>query len=248
MTNVPTTRIDRLLSSLGYGSRSQIAQLAHAHQIWLDGVRVKNVAKRIPMPPDLAERMTVNGAALDPLPGMVVILNKPVGYICSRKDNGPLVYDLLPGRWRKRKPMLSPVGRLDKETSGLLLLTDDGDLLHRITSPNCAVKKTYHVTLARPLEGQEAEVFASGELLLTGEKTPLHPAKLDIIAPAEARLSITEGRYHQVRRMFAAVGNHVAALHREAIGDLTLPDDLSAGGWRLVTTDDIAKVFVKSRS
>ncbi len=248
MIKVPTTRIDRLLSSLGYGSRSQISQLAHAQKIWLDGVRVKNVSKRISMPPDLAERMTINGAALDPLPGMVVMLNKPVGYICSRRDSGPLVYELLPERWRLRKPMLSPVGRLDKETSGLLLLTDDGNLLHQITSPNRAVRKTYRVTLARPLERQEADVFASGELLLAGEKRPLNPAKLDILTPTEARLSITEGRYHQVRRMFAAVGNHVEALNREAQGDLTLPDNLHAGAWCLLNADDIAKVFAKSSS
>lgn len=248
MTKIPTTRIDRLLGSLGYGSRGEIAQIARARRIVLDGARVANVAKRIPMSPDLTERMTVHGAPLDPLPGMVVMMNKPAGYICSRKDSGPLVYDLLPDRWRHRKPMLSPVGRLDKETSGLLLLTDDGDLLHRITSPNLAVEKTYRASLARPLEGHEVDVFASGELMLSGEKKPLHPAKLSVLSPTEARLSITEGRYHQVRRMFAAVGNHVEALHREALGDLTLPDNLQAAAWCLLNADDTAKVFAKSSS
>ncbi|MEX3314223.1 pseudouridine synthase, partial [Sulfitobacter sp. PS-8MA] len=169
MTKIPTTRIDRLLASLGYGSRGQIAQLARARRIELDGAPLVDAAKRIPLSPDLTLRMKVHGAPLDPLPGMVVMLNKPPGYICSRKDSGPLVYDLLPDRWRQRKPMLSPVGRLDKETSGLLLLTDDGALLHRITSPNHAVEKTYRATLARPLEGHEGDVFASGRLLLTGE-------------------------------------------------------------------------------
>ncbi|NUH63925.1 pseudouridine synthase [Sulfitobacter sp. S0837] len=245
MTKVPTTRIDRLLGSLGYGSRGQIAQIARARRIVLDGVPITDVARRIPMTPDLTERMTVHGAPLDPLPGVVVMLNKPPGYICSRKDSGPLVYDLLPDRWRHRKPMLSPVGRLDKETSGLLLLTDDGALLHRITSPNHAVEKTYRASLARPLEGHEVEVFASGALVLSGEKKPLHPAKLNVLSATEARLSITEGRYHQVRRMFAAVGNHVEALHREALGQLRLPDDLGEGAWVLLTEAEIASVFAK---
>ena len=135
------------------------------------------------------------------------------------------------------------MGRLDKQTSGLLLLTDDGDLLHRIISPKRHVAKVYRATLARPLQGHEAALFASGDLLLEGEDKPLSPALLEPISETEARLTVTEGRYHQVRRMFAAVGNHVEALHRERVGALSLPDDLAPGQWRLMTPDEIAAVF-----
>jgi 16S rRNA pseudouridine516 synthase len=154
--------------------------------------------------------------------------------VCSHDDGeGRLVYDLLPERWRRRDPKISTVGRLDKDTSGLLLLTDDGALLHRLTSPKHKVPKIYEATLDRPLRGDEAEIFASGTLILNGEKTPCLPAKLEVIDPTHARLEIIEGRYHQVRRMFAAVGNHVTALHRSTFGDLTL-EDLEAGEYRLL--------------
>jgi 16S rRNA pseudouridine516 synthase len=162
---------------------------------------------------------------------------------CSHKEAGPLVYELLPARWRMREPAISTVGRLDKETSGLLLLTDDGALLHRIISPKRHVAKRYLATLARPLQGHEAERFASGELMLEGEDKPLLPARLEPLSGRQAWLTITEGRYHQVRRMFAAVGNHVEALHRDRIGGLDLPADLAPGGWRLMGPQEIAAVF-----
>ncbi|HEY4142317.1 MAG TPA: pseudouridine synthase, partial [Pseudolabrys sp.] len=155
----------------------------------------------------------------------------------------PLVYSLLPDRWRDREPAISTVGRLDKETSGLLLLTDDGALLHKIISPRSNVTKRYDVTLDRPLKGGEENIFASGEMMLESEKTPLLPVQMEIVSPTRAYVTLTEGRYHQVRRMFAAVGNHVTALHRDRVGGLTLPDDLAAGEFRIMTDADIARVF-----
>jgi 16S rRNA pseudouridine516 synthase len=169
-------------------------------------------------------------------------MHKPTGYTCSRKDAGRLVYDLLPPRWRRRDPALSTVGRLDRDTSGLLLLTDDGALLHRIISPKANVAKVYEATLARDLKGDEGELFASGTLMLESETTPLAPAQLEVLAPRRARLTVTEGRYHQVRRMFAATGNHVEALERVAIGQLAL-DGLAAGEWRALDAAQIARVF-----
>jgi 16S rRNA pseudouridine516 synthase len=174
------------------------------------------------------------------------MLHKPLGVTCSHKEAGQLVYDLLPARWRIREPAISTVGRLDKDTSGLLLLTDDGDLLHRIISPRRHVAKRYVATLARPLEGCEGARFASGELMLEGEDKPLAPAALEALSPTTARLTVTEGRYHQVRRMFAAVGNHVAALHRDRIGGLELDADLAPGAYRLMTPEDIAAVFAEA--
>lgn len=243
MAKTPTSRLDKMLSSMGYGSRNEMARLAKAGGITLDGVAIADVSKRIPVTPDLPLRMNIDGEALDPIAGMVILLNKPLGMTCSHKEVGKLVYDVLPDRWRRRDPAISTIGRLDKQTTGLLLLTDDGDLLHRVISPKRHVKKTYRAKLARPMSGSEAALFASGELLLDGEDKPLAPAELQIVTETEALLSVTEGRYHQVRRMFAATGNHVEDLHRESMGGLTLPDDLPPGQWKLLSDTEIAAIF-----
>lgn len=239
----PTSRVDKLLSSLGYGSRAEMAKLAKAGGIVLDGADLTDVSKRIPVTPDLPTRMAIDGAPLDPIAGLVMLLNKPLGMTCSHKEDGALVYDVLPDRWRRRDPAISTIGRLDKQTTGLLLLTDDGDLLHRVISPKRQVAKVYRATLARPLNGTEGALFASGDLVLEGEDKPLAPAVLEVVSPTEALLTVTEGRYHQVRRMFAAAGNHVEALHRERLGGLTLTDDLAPGAWRLLNEDEIASIF-----
>lgn len=243
MAKFPTSRVDKLLSSMGYGSRTEMARMAKAGGITLDAAPLLDVTKRIPVTPDLPARMKVDGAALDPLAGLVILLNKPLGMTCSHKEDGPLVYDILPARWRRRDPAISTIGRLDKQTSGLLLLTDDGDLLHRIISPKRHIKKTYRAKLARPLNGTEGALFASGRLMLEGDDKPLAPAELDVVSETEALLSVTEGRYHQVRRMFAATGNHVEALHRERLGGLSLPEDLAPGQWELLSEEDIALIF-----
>lgn len=238
-----TLRLDRLLGNLGYGSRAEIQRLARAGGIELDGAEIADASARIAVTADLPERMTVDGRPLDPPTGLVVLMHKPVGMTCSRKEDGPLVYDLLPPRWLRREPAISTIGRLDKDTSGLLLLTDDGDLLHRVISPRRHVAKVYRATLAGPLTGTEAALFASGDLVLEGEDKPLAPAVLESISETEARLTVTEGRYHQVRRMFAAVGNHVETLHRERVGGLALPADLSAGRWRLLSPAEVEQLF-----
>ncbi|MGQ3039429.1 MAG: 16S rRNA pseudouridine(516) synthase [Brevundimonas sp.] len=243
MAKVATSRVDKLLSSLGYGSRNEMARMGKAGGIVLDGVDLTDVSKRIPVTPDLPSRMEIDGEPLDPPQGIVILLHKPLGMTCSHKEDGALVYDVLPDRWRRRDPAISTIGRLDKETSGLLLMTDDGDLLHRVISPKKHVAKVYRATLARPLDGSEVALFASGELMLEGDDKPLKPARLEAISPTEARVSVTEGRYHMVRRMFAAVGNHVEALHRERLGGLTLPEDLAPGDWRLLEQAEINSIF-----
>ncbi len=228
---------------MGYGSRTEIARLGKVGGIVLDGVDLTDVSKRIAVTPDLPGRMQIDGRPLDPPAGLVLILNKPLGMTCSHKEDGALVYDVLPERWRRRDPAISTIGRLDKETTGLLLLTDDGDLLHRVISPKRHVAKVYRATLARPLAGTEAALFEAGGLVLEGEDKPLAPASLEVISPTEARLTVTEGRYHMVRRMFAATGNHVEALHRERMGKLELPEDLAPGDWRLATQGEIDLIF-----
>jgi len=174
---------------------------------------------------------------------LLILLHKPVGYTCSTKDPGRVIYDLLPERFRLRDPLLSPVGRLDRETSGLLLMTDDGALLHRITSPKSHLAKVYEVALAEDLNGTEAEIFASGTLMLESEKTPLAPAILQCVEPRRALVTLVEGRYHQIRRMFAAVGNHVESLHRRSLGGLTL-EGLPAGQWRVLDEAEKTRIFL----
>lgn len=243
MSKAPTLRLDRLLANLGYGSRREMQALAKNGRITLDGAPVRDADRKVAISRDLPDRLQIDGRPIDPPPGIALMLHKPLGVTCSHKEAGPLVYDLLPTRWRVRDPAISTIGRLDKETSGLLLLTDDGGLLHRVISPKSHVAKRYRATLDRPLRGDEAESFAAGGLMLEGETKPLLPAVMETVSPTEALLTLTEGRYHQVRRMFAAVGNHVTALHRESMGGLDLPDDLAAGAYRLMTEADVAAVF-----
>jgi 16S rRNA pseudouridine516 synthase len=227
----------KTIANLGYGSRKQVTQL------FREG-RITDAAGEVLYADDQVAHADVrlDGEPLDPPPGLALILHKPVGVTCSTKDPGRIVYDLLPPRFRVRSPLLSTVGRLDRDTSGLLLLTDDGALLHRVVSPKSKLAKTYEATLAQELRGDEAALFASGTLVLESEKTPLAPAMLEVVDPRHARLVLTEGRYHQVRRMFAATGNHVEALHRSRIGGLTL-DDLAPGQWRALDDADLQRLF-----
>ena len=230
-------KLVRRLANLGYGSRKDVAWMFREGRVTdADG----EVLYADDVVPHAAIR--VDGEALDPPQGLLLALNKPTGVTCSAKDPGRVVYDLLPPRLRLRNPALSTVGRLDRDTSGLLLLTDDGQLLHRIIAPKSKLPKVYRATLAQDLHGDEAALFASGTLVLDGEKTPLLPAELEVVDARHARLVLHEGRYHQVRRMFAAVGNHVIALHRERIGGLDL-GDLPEGEWRALDDADRARLF-----
>ncbi|MDB5455808.1 MAG: pseudouridine synthase [Caulobacter sp.] len=247
MSQALMARLDRLLANLGYGSRRDVQALIAAGQVVLDGAPLKDAGRKVAVTADLSGRMTIRGIPVDPPAPLVLMLHKPLGVVCSHKEDGPRIDDLLPKRWRIRDPALSSVGRLDKDTSGLLLITDDGDFLHRVISPKRHVAKAYLATLDRPLTGQEAALFAAGTLMLEGEDKPLLPAGLEVLGEKQARLTITEGRYHQVRRMFAAVGNHVTALHRERIGGLALPDDLTPGEHRILDAATAERVFAEAR-
>lgn len=222
----------RYLSRLGYGTRKDAERLLLARRVTsTSGVVLRDA--------DVAAHDTilVDGVPLDPPAGTVVMLHKPTGYVCSTSDRPPLVYELLPPRFRFRTPVMATVGRLDADTSGLLLVTDDGTVNHRLTSPKLHVPKTYHVTLDAPLRGDEAAIFATGSLMLQGETSALKPAMLEPLETHRAAVTVHEGRYHQVRRMFAAVGHHVVALHRVAMGPLAL-GDLAVGAWRVVSASE----------
>lgn len=236
-------RLDRLLANLGYGSRREVQALIAAGQVVLDGTQVTQSSAHVEASFTLQTRMTVAAEPLDPPSPLTLLLNKPIGVVCSHREAGRSVYQLFPERWRRRTPALSTVGRLDADTSGLIIVTDDGALNHRIISPRSHVAKRYLATLTSSLSGHEAALFASGSLKLEGDDKPLAPAELEALDATLVRLTIREGRYHQVRRMFAAAGNHVVALHREAIGGLELPLDLTPGAWRIATEAEIASVF-----
>jgi len=235
-------KLVKLIANLGYGSRREVALM------FREG-RITDPQGEVLYADDKVERdqVRIDNEVLDPPAGMLLMLNKPTGYTCSTKDAGAVVYDLFPPRYRLRSPILSTVGRLDRDTTGLLLLTDDGGLLHRIVHPKSQIAKVYEATLARDLKGDEVTIFASGELMLETEKTPLAPALLEVTGPRTARLTLTEGRYHQARRMFAAVGNHVETLHRSRVGGLEL-DGLELGKWRMLDEQDIQRLWAKQES
>jgi 16S rRNA pseudouridine516 synthase len=230
-------KLVKLIANLGYGSRKDVTQLFRSGRITDAAGEVLYADDVVPL-----DTIRVDDEPLDPPPGLVLMMNKPLGITCSRKDPGRVVYDLLPPRYGVRTPALSSVGRLDRDTSGLLLFTDDGALLHRIIAPKAQVAKVYEATLASDLRGDEGALFASGSLLLESEKEPLAPAALDVLGPRHARLTVTEGRYHQVRRMFAAAGNHVQTLKRISVGALTL-GELPLGAWRALDAAEVALIF-----
>jgi 16S rRNA pseudouridine516 synthase len=230
-------KLVKLIANLGYGSRKHVAAM------FREG-RITDPEGEVLYADDKVEhaRIRIDGEPLDPPTGLLLMLHKPTGYTCSTTDPGSIVYDLLPPRFRLRSPIVATVGRLDRDTSGLLLMTDDGTLLQRIVHPKSKIAKVYEATLARDLRGNEVSIFASGKLMLESERTALAPAVMEVIGPRQARLVLTEGRYHQARRMFAAVGNHVEALHRSRVGGLTL-GELPAGEWRILAPSDIEQLF-----
>ena len=220
-------RIDRLLANLGYGSRTEAAHMIRNERVSVGGNVVRDPSSRV-------DPLTVwlDDEPLDHPAGIFIALHKPADYVCSHDDrDGATVFSLLPRQWLDRSPRPEAVGRLDKDTTGLLLITDDHPLLHRLTSPKQHVEKVYEVTLDRPCDPSLIDLFASGTLMLRSETEPCLPASLVIDSGRTAKLTITEGRYHQVKRMFAAGDYKVQSLHRTRVGEWSL-DDLSPGTWR----------------
>lgn len=235
-------RLDRLLSNLGYASRKEIAAACRAGRVTLDGEGLTHAAQVIALDRVRTGALHFDGAAVDPIAPLTLMLHKPAGYTCSHKGGGALVYDLLPARFRTRKPALSTVGRLDRESTGQLLFTDDGDLLHRIIHPKTHPPKHYRVSVQNPLRGDESALFSTGEFRLDDDDKPLKPARWHAESPHGGVMILGEGRYHQIRRMFAAIGNHVTALHRFQSGDLAL-GDLAEGAYKILLSDERQRIF-----
>ena len=220
-------RLEATLSNLGYCTRKDTKKFLKQNEVLLNGKRVF-----IPSLKVKHEDILVNNEPLDPI-SITILMNKPQGTICSHNDAGALIYTLLPKRWQHRNPKISTVGRLDIDTTGAIILTDNGELNHKLTSPKSNISKIYEVTLAQALRGDEKEVLKSGKLMLNGEDKPLLPAKLKIIDQTKVHLEIVEGKYHQVKRMFAALGNRVIKLHRISFADFYV-DDLNYGEYKFI--------------
>lgn len=228
-------RLDKFLSQNSDSSRSLIQQAIKAGRVSVNDVIAKKGDQKL-----LGDEIvTLDGKQVEAFQTRYLMLHKPLGYVCANSDSDyPVVVDLirLP-RWQE----LQIVGRLDIDTTGLVLLTDDGQWNHRITSPRHECDKVYRVTTADPISAETTALFAAG-VQLHSEKSPTRPAQLELISSHEARLKIHEGKYHQVKRMFAAAGNLVVALHRESIGSIQLDPALAPGEYRALTTDEIKSV------
>ena len=225
-------RLDKYLCQNTKLTRSLAKKAISSGQISVNIKCVKNPAFKV----KLNDEVFYSGDQISTLGHRYLMLNKPLGYICSTEDEvHPSVLNLIDIDKRER---LHIVGRLDVDTTGLVLITDDGQWSHRITSPKRNCQKSYQVDLAENISADIIERFKKG-LLLKNELKPTLPAQLVIQSKKKALLSIQEGRYHQVKRMFAALGNHVEALHRISIGRITLDAQLADGEWRYLTKDEM---------
>jgi 16S rRNA pseudouridine516 synthase len=231
-TRVPekARRLDQLLASCGYCSRREA-------RAWLrrGGVTVDGVVERAPDRRVFPSAVRVEGEPVDHPDGIVVVLHKTAGTVCTHDEGeGETVFARLPERWRHRHPPLVAAGRLDKDATGLLVLTDHGDLVHAWTSPRRHVAKEYVVLLDRDVRQEWVAAFAGG--LSIGDDRPCLPARLEGVGNRHARVELHEGRHHQVKRMFAVVGAMVLGLHRVRFGPFTL-EGLEPGSWRVATWD-----------
>lgn len=219
-------RLDQLLSNLGVCSRREVRYFIRDERVRIDGELVRSASIKVN-----AHQVMVDEQPLDHPDGILVMLHKPLGYVCTHDDSeGLRIYDLLPARWLARDPKIVSVGRLDKDTSGLILVTDKTAMVHQMTAPKNHVEKIYRAHVDKDLSAEVIAQFAAG-VALRGEAQPCLPAELKIIEERVAQVTLCEGKYHQVRRMFAACGYQVEQLHRSSFAGYSLAD-LATGQWQ----------------
>lgn len=236
-----TVRLDKLLSNLGYCSRKEVGALVKRGLLTdPDGVPYRKPADKVD-----PRQVLFEGQALDPLE-LVLLMHKPAGYTCSHRDRPPLIYELLPERYRLREPQISCVGRLDKDTTGVILLTDQGQLLHRLISPNWKVPKVYQVKATHPVTEAQVQRLAEGGWCLPDDDKPLAPAECRISGERELELTLVEGRYHQVKRMMEAVGNPLLSLHRSRFAQWEV-QTLGPGEWRQLSAQEVEELDRSTR-
>lgn len=237
-------RLDKFISNNTEFSRSEVRQLVKAKRIVINGQTAHSSDMKVE---EAIDQILLDGQAVQATGKVYIMLHKPAGYICANTDSQhPTVLDLLQkshGQVPCPKPILFKdfqiAGRLDLDTTGLVFITNDGDWNHRITSPGMHCKKIYRVRLHDTPPPETEQRFAEG-ILLDGEKKITRPAELERIDEKTVRLHLSEGKYHQVKRMFAAIGNHVIALHRESIAGITLDENLEPGQFRYLRADELA--------
>lgn len=230
-------RLDKFLAHTAEITRQQAQRAVRGGDVCVNGTVVKQAAQLL----CVTDVVTLHGSVLQAVQPRYFMLHKPMGYVCANSDgHHPVVLDLLR---EPRRDSLQVVGRLDIDTTGLVLLTDDGQWNHRVTAPTHHCLKSYRVQLAQPLTEATEKMLCSG-VQLDGEKKPTKPAQLFLIDEnrLHIRLIISEGKYHQVKRMLAAVGNHVVNLHRESVGNVVLDEALAAGEYRALTVTEVAGI------
>ncbi len=234
-------QLERLLQKHGFGTRKDCRALVRRERVRVNGEICDDPFA------DIATDglvFSVDDVEWPYLEHATVLLHKPASYECSRKpQHHPSVLELLPLPLRERG--VQPIGRLDEDTTGLLLITDDGQLNHQLSSGKRKVPKVYLATTKHPLDQAQIDQLLAG-VLLHDEPEPIVAAAAEIVDEHTLRLTVTEGKYHQVKRMVAAVGNRVEALHRAAVAELELPADLKPGEWRWLSAVDMEKL-VKSK-
>lgn len=229
-------RIDKMLANLGYGSRKEVKQLLKSGAVMIDDIVVKDAKQQVD---PTIQTVTLNGEVIEYKEYIYLLMNKPPGVLSATEDNvDETVIDLLEMEDQVYEPF--PVGRLDKDTEGLLLITNDGQLAHRLLSPKKHVPKTYFAVIDREVTDEDVRAFAEGVVLDDGYKTK--PGKLKILKSgthSDVELTITEGKFHQVKRMFEAVGKRVIYLQRISMGPLVLDETLEPGEYRELTDEEI---------
>jgi 16S rRNA pseudouridine516 synthase len=221
-----------MLSAYGYCSRREARLWVAQGRVTVNELPVKASDEKARV-----SQLRIDGEPIEFPDGLLILFHKPPGCVCSHEErDGPLIYDHLPKRWTQRNPPVTSVGRLDRDTTGVLLLTDDGALVQRWTSPRHKIPKVYEVTVDQPLSPDLIGQFAAGALMLEGETKPCLPARLEIRGPYDATVELYEGRYHQVKRMFASQGCTVTRLHRSRFGSFTV-EGLLPGQWRPIPPD-----------
>lgn len=225
-------RVDKLIVSQGQYSRSEVKALVARRRVLVDGVAIRSSSEKVD---PAACRIVVNGAELTWKRNVYLMLHKPQGYVSATEDRSQAtVLELVPEEFRGRE--LFPAGRLDKDTTGLMIITDDGAMAHRILSPKKHVQKVYRVEIDIPMTREMVSGFADGVTLSDGL---CQEAKLEIIGPHAGIVTLREGRYHQIKRMFGCFGGKVTRLHRLAMGHLYLPEDLPEGACRELTAQEL---------
>lgn len=229
-------RLDKMIAERAPAARSDARELIRSGRVSVNGTIERSPAAK---PPEGAE-IRLDGKVLGAGGYRYIMLNKPDGVVSSTKDRDKTVLSLLPEDVARG---LFPVGRLDKDVTGLLILTDDGDFCHRATSPRCHVTKLYEAVASAPLDEPDVSAFAAGMTL--GDGTKCRPAVLTI-DPSDSRrctVELDQGMYHQVKRMFAAIGKPLEKLHRRAVGALELDPDLAPGQWKILSEEEMINVF-----